>query len=165
MLSKKKALIIVGVLVVGFMLFRAPGGTDEPDAEEVAADGGCGKDFKDTVDGLLSDPKSCLESIIQDPQAGTGYARAYFTYDQGRWTVAAEPYNDPLVTDYGINAVSNGEELTVTAEVFDEAGDSVWSGQTQHGELALLIVDFADLPGADRIVVSDENGGTTEVRM
>ncbi len=165
MLSKKKTLIIVGVLLAGFLLFRAPGGTDEPTADEVVDEGGCGKDLKDTIDGILSDPKACLESIIENPQVGTGYARAYFTYDQDRWTVAAEPYNDPLVTDYGVNAVSNGEELTVTVEAFNDAGESVWTGQTQHGDVALLIVDFQDLPGADRIVVTGDDGSHTEVRM
>lgn len=39
----------------------------------------------------------------------------------------------------------------------------MWTGQTQHGELALLIVDFADLPGADRIVVTGDQ--STEVRL
>lgn len=164
MLNGKKTAIIIGVLVVGFFLFRAPAPADDTGADQAAVEGGCGKDFKDTIDGLLSDPKACLENIIDNPQGGSAYARAYFTYDQGQWTVAAEPYNDPLVTDYGINAVSNGEDFTVTAEAFNEAGESVWSGQTQHGDLALLIVDFADLPGADRIVVSGE-GSTTEVRL
>ncbi|MGB1586836.1 MAG: hypothetical protein ACPHID_07320 [Thermoplasmatota archaeon] len=43
------------------------------------------------MDGLLSDPNACLESIIDNPQAGSAYARAYFTYDQGQWSVAADP--------------------------------------------------------------------------
>ncbi len=165
MISTKKAAIIIGVLVVGFFLLRSPGPAEDPDADAAVDDGGCGTDFKDTIDGILSDPKACLESMVKDPQAGTGYARAYFTYDQGRWTVAAEPYNDPLVTDYGVNAVSNGDTLTVTVEAINEAGESIWTGQTQHGELALLIVDFADLPGADRIVVTGDDGQSTEVRL
>jgi hypothetical protein len=165
MLSTKKALVMVGVLVVGFWFLSGPGPSEETEPDAATGDGGCGTDFKDTIDGILSDPKACLEQILKDPQAGTGYARAYFTYDQGRWTVAAEPYNDPLVTDYGVNAVSNGDTLTVTVEALNAEGDSVWTGQTQHGELALLIVDFADLPGADRIVVTGDDGQSTEVRM
>ncbi len=166
MFSAKKLVIIVAVFLIGYSVVGGPEKRNEPDSDQATGSEGCGSDFKDTVDRLLSDTKACFAELTgQSTEEPGAWARAYFLYDQGRWSVAGQPYHDPQSTKYAADSVSDGTQNIASVEVLDSSGDVVWTGTSQHGDLAVLVVDFADLEGTDRVIVKGADGKTSEVRL
>lgn len=166
MLSPQRLVVLLMVFLIGWAVVSSPAPEPRVQADEATTDDGCGADLKNTIDRLLKDTEACIKELTgQDTEEADAWARAYFLHDQGKWSVAGEPNHDPLASNYAASPITNGATSEATVEVLRADGTLAWTTTVPHGELAVLVVDFADYDDTDTVRVTGADGQVVEVRL